>query len=44
LMDSNPRFRVHDAATWVDQAMLLDQGRVEEFEKLTAKLKGGRKK
>jgi predicted flap endonuclease-1-like 5' DNA nuclease len=44
LMDGNPRFRVHDASTWVDQAMLLDQGRVEEFEKLTAKLKGGKKK
>lgn len=32
-----------DPVTWPEQAQLLAEGRMEEFEKLTANLKGGRR-
>lgn len=36
-------YRIHDPGTWPQQAQLLAEGRIEEFEKLTDELKGGRK-
>ena len=35
-------FRIHDPGTWPQQAGLLAEGRIDEFEALTARLKGGR--
>jgi predicted flap endonuclease-1-like 5' DNA nuclease len=35
-------YRIHDPGTWPQQAGLLAEGRTEEFEALTARLKGGR--
>jgi len=36
-------FRFMDPATWPEQAGLLAEGKLEEFEKLAASLKGGRR-
>ena len=36
-------YRIHDPGTWPQQAQLLAEGRIEEFEKLTDELKGGRR-
>ena len=36
-------YRIHNPGTWPEQALLLAEGRIEEFEKLTDELKGGRK-
>ena len=36
------RYRIHDPATWPDQAKLLSEGRLEELEKFQDLLKGGR--
>lgn len=44
LDDAGPRFRVHVPETWTDQAKLLRDGKMEEFQKLTEELKGGRRK
>jgi len=44
LDDAGPRFRVHVPETWAEQAALLRDGKMEEFAKLTEKLKGGRRK
>lgn len=35
-------YRIHDPGTWPQQAGLLAEGRIEEFEALTERLKGGR--
>ncbi len=35
-------FRIHDPGTWPQQAGLLADGRIAEFEELTERLKGGR--
>ncbi len=43
LDEAGPRFRVHVPETWPEQALLLKDGKMEEFQKLTEKLKGGRK-
>lgn len=43
LDEAGPRFRVHVPETWPQQAMLLKDGKMDEFQKLTEKLKGGRK-
>jgi predicted flap endonuclease-1-like 5' DNA nuclease len=36
-------YRIHNPGTWPQQAQLLAEGRIEEFQKLTDELKGGRK-
>ena len=36
-------YRIHNPGTWPQQAQLLAEGRIEEFEKLTDELKGGRR-
>lgn len=40
---AGPRFRVHVPETWPEQATLLRDGKMEEFQALTANLKGGRR-
>lgn len=42
LDDAGPRSRVHDPATWPEQARLLAEGRVGEFEVLAASLREAR--
>ena len=37
------QFKMHDATTWAEQATLLRDGKMDEFEKLTAELKGGKR-
>ncbi len=44
LDEAGPRFRVHVPETWTDQAKLLNDGKIEAFNKLTEQLKGGRRK
>jgi predicted flap endonuclease-1-like 5' DNA nuclease len=36
-------YRIHDPGTWPEQAKLLSEGKIEEFEKLTLELKGGKR-
>jgi predicted flap endonuclease-1-like 5' DNA nuclease len=43
LDEAGPRFRVHVPETWPQQAKLLKENKMDEFKKLTEKLKGGRK-
>jgi predicted flap endonuclease-1-like 5' DNA nuclease len=43
LDEGGEAFRIHDPATWPEQAKLLSEGKIEEFEKLTLALKGGRR-
>jgi predicted flap endonuclease-1-like 5' DNA nuclease len=43
LEKAGPRFRVHDAGTWGEQAKLLAAGKIEEFNKFTSKLIAGKK-
>lgn len=43
LAKAGPRFRVHDAGTWGEQAKLLAAGKIDEFNKFTAKLIAGKK-
>jgi predicted flap endonuclease-1-like 5' DNA nuclease len=43
LEDAGEQYRIHDPATWPEQARLLAEGKIEAFEKLTAELKGGRR-
>jgi len=43
LDDGGEAYRIHDPATWPEQAKLLAEGRIEEFEELTLVLKGGRR-
>ncbi len=42
LRRAGDRFRMHDPATWPDQAKLLAEGRLEELKKFQDFLKGGR--
>jgi predicted flap endonuclease-1-like 5' DNA nuclease len=44
LEEAGPRFRVHVPETWTKQAKLLSENKLDEFEKLTKELKGGRVK
>jgi predicted flap endonuclease-1-like 5' DNA nuclease len=37
------QYRIHDPGTWPEQARLLAEGKLEAFEDLTRKLKGGRR-
>ncbi len=37
------QYRIHDPATWPEQAKLLAEGKYEEFDKLTLELKGGKR-
>jgi predicted flap endonuclease-1-like 5' DNA nuclease len=37
------QFRIHDPGTWPEQARLLAEGKLEAFDDLTRKLKGGRR-
>ena len=39
---AGPRYRIHDPATWPEQAALADAGRWDELEALQDRLKGGR--
>jgi predicted flap endonuclease-1-like 5' DNA nuclease len=43
LDEGGEAYRIHDPATWPEQAQLLADGKIEEFEKLTLALKGGRR-
>lgn len=43
LAEAGSRFAIHDPETWPFQAQLLNEGRMEEFQKLTDELKGGKK-
>lgn len=43
LDEGGEAYRIHDPATWPEQAQLLAEGKIEEFEKLTLALKGGRR-
>jgi predicted flap endonuclease-1-like 5' DNA nuclease len=36
-------YRIHDPGTWPEQAKLLSEGNIEDFEKLTLELKGGKR-
>ena len=36
-------YRIHDPGTWPEQAKLLAEGKIEDFEKLTLELKGGKR-
>lgn len=40
---ANPAYKVHDPATWPEQAKLADLGLWEELDLLQSKLKGGKK-
>jgi len=42
LQQAGDRFRIHDPSSWPEQAKLLAEGRLDEFEKLTDSLTGGR--
>jgi predicted flap endonuclease-1-like 5' DNA nuclease len=43
LQRAGDRFRIHDPSSWPEQARLLAEGRIEEFENLTDTLTGGRR-
>jgi predicted flap endonuclease-1-like 5' DNA nuclease len=43
LDEAGESYRIHDPATWPEQAGLLSEGKLEAFEKLTEALKGGRR-
>ncbi len=36
-------YRIHDPGTWPEQAKLLSEGKIDDFEKLTLELKGGKR-
>ncbi|MCC6815168.1 MAG: hypothetical protein IT267_02010, partial [Saprospiraceae bacterium] len=44
LAAAGPKFQMHDPSTWPEQAKLLAKGKLNEFQILVKKLKGGRKK
>ena len=44
LTQAGPRYKMHKPETWAEQAILLRDGKTEEFKKLTDDLKGGRRK
>ncbi|WP_336515702.1 hypothetical protein [Pollutibacter soli] len=43
LDEGGEQYRIHDPATWPEQAKLLAEGKFEEFDRLTLELKGGRR-
>lgn len=43
LDEAGPRFRVHVPETWAEQAKLLKENKMDAFNALTTKLKGGRR-
>lgn len=43
LDEAGPRFRVHVPETWAEQAKLLQENKMDEFNALITKLKGGRR-
>jgi predicted flap endonuclease-1-like 5' DNA nuclease len=43
LEEAGPRFRVHVPETWAEQAKLLKDNKMDAFNALTTKLKGGRR-
>jgi predicted flap endonuclease-1-like 5' DNA nuclease len=43
LDDAGEQYRIHDPGTWPEQARLLAEGKLEAFEDLTLKLKGGKR-
>lgn len=42
LTEAGPRFNVHDAATWNEQAALARDGKMDELKELQDRLKGGK--
>lgn len=44
LETAGPRFKMHDPATWTEQAKLAAKGEWTKLEKLQAELKGGKRK
>lgn len=42
LTEAGPRYNIHDAGSWNEQAALLRDGNMDEFKALTDRLKGGR--
>jgi predicted flap endonuclease-1-like 5' DNA nuclease len=42
LLDAGDRFRIHDPTSWPEQAKLLAEGRMDEFQKLTERLVAGK--
>jgi predicted flap endonuclease-1-like 5' DNA nuclease/predicted nucleic acid-binding Zn-ribbon protein len=42
LIAAGERYKMHDPTTWPQQSALLADGKMEEFQKLTDSLKGGR--
>ena len=42
LKDAGPRFNVHDATTWNEQAALARDGKMDELKELQDRLKGGK--
>lgn len=43
IKEGGENYRIHDPGTWPEQAALLCAGKKEEFEKLAAELKGGKR-
>jgi predicted flap endonuclease-1-like 5' DNA nuclease len=43
LKEGGDKYKMHDPGTWPEQAALLCAGKKEEFEKLAAELKGGKR-
>ena len=44
LTKAGPRYKIHKPEPQVEKAILLRDGKVEEFKKLTNELKGGKRK
>ncbi|GAB2573046.1 50S ribosomal protein L17 [Spirosoma areae] len=42
LAEAGPRFNIHDATTWNEQAVLARDGKLDELNELQARLKGGK--
>lgn len=43
LEEAGPNFSIHDPATWAEQATLLRDGKMDEFNALAEELKGGKR-
>jgi large subunit ribosomal protein L27 len=41
---AGPKFKIHSPSTWGEQAGLIRDGKMEEFQKLTKELVGGKRK
>ena len=42
LTEAGPRYNVHDATTWNEQAALARDGKMDELKELQDRLKGGK--